>query len=171
MSTRGLAVVVATGVMAALASLVALACTSTAATPTPSQSGAATKPSTPTAVVSKTSSGQTEITIYLSEATGTYQTGKATLTEVDGKTRVVVDVTPAMANAQPIHIHLGTCSAVGTIADLLENVVVGKSVTEVDKPLAEIATGGTVINVHLSATEIRTYTACGDIPALQAAPR
>lgn len=83
-----------------------------------------------------------------------------------GKTQVLVNVAPAMANAQPIHIHMGTCAAVGTITDKLEDVVVGKSSTEITKPLAEIATGGKVVNVHLSASEIRTYTACGEIPAL-----
>jgi hypothetical protein len=42
----------------------------------------------------------------------------------------------------------------------------GKSTTEIAKPIREVASGGKVINVHLSATEIRTYTACGEIPAL-----
>ncbi len=37
------------------------------------------------------------------------------------------------------------------------------SVTVVDMPLQEIIDGGHAINVHLSAEEIDTYIACGDI--------
>jgi hypothetical protein len=152
-------------VLASFLSLSVAACAASAPTPTPSPT--VEKPrSTPTAVVKKTAAGQTEITVYLSEPTGTYQTGTATLTGLDGKTRVVVDVAPSMAIAQPIHIHVGACSAIGTIADKLEDVVLGKSTTEIDKPISEIASGGKAINVHLSAAEIRTYTACGEIPAL-----
>lgn len=160
MWTRGFAVVLAPFVI-----VVTLACAAEPATPTPSPVARAPQ-ATPTAVIARMPDGHTEIKIYLSEATGTYQTGAATITDLGGKTRVAVDVLPAMANAQPIHIHAGTCSAVGTISDKLEDVVVGKSTTEIEKPLSEIASGGKVINVHLSASEIRTYTACGEIPAL-----
>lgn len=163
MAIRGFAIV-----LAAIVTLGVLACASEPPTPTPSPVVRAPQ-ATPTAVFAKSADGKTEIGIYLSEATGTYQTGRATLTDLGGKTRVVVDVSPAMANAQPIHIHMGTCNAVGAISDKLADVVVGKSTTEIEKPLAEIASGGKVINVHLSASEIRTYTACGEIPVLPAA--
>ncbi|MBI2966158.1 MAG: hypothetical protein HYY34_08150 [Chloroflexi bacterium] len=153
-------------VVASVVIIGAAACGSKPPTPTPSPVAAAPR-ATPTAAIGKNGAGQTEIKIYLSEATGQYQTGSATITDLGGKTQVLVNVAPAMANAQPIHIHIGTCDAVGTISDKLENVVVGKSVTEIDRPLAEIAAGGKVVNVHLSASEIRTYTACGEIPALK----
>jgi hypothetical protein len=153
-------------VLAAIMIIGAAACGAEPPTPTPSPVPTTAPQTTPTAAIGKASTGRTEIKIYLSEATGKYQTGTATITDMGGKTQVVVNVSPAMANAQPIHIHTGTCAAVGTITDKLEDVVVGKSSTEIAKPLTEIATGGKVVNVHLSASEIRTYTACGEIPAL-----
>ena len=42
-------------------------------------------------------------------------------------------------------------------------IPVKSSVTVVDMPLQEIIDGGHAINVHLSADEIDTYIACGDI--------
>lgn len=165
MSTQRFAIVLA-GVLAPMMIIGAAACGAEAPTPTPSPVATTAPKATPTAAIGKAITGRTEIKIYLSEATGKYQTGSATITDVGGKTQVLVNVAPAMANAQPIHIHTGTCAAVGTITDKLEDVVVGKSSTEITKPLAEIASGGKVVNVHLSASEIRTYTACGEIPAL-----
>jgi hypothetical protein len=150
-------------VLACFLSVVTAACSASAPTPSPTVAKAK---ATPTAVVKKMANGQTAITVYLSEPTGTYQTGTATLTGDGDKTVVVVDVAPSMPISQPIHIHVGACTAVGTIADKLADVVLGKSTTEIAKPIREVASGGKVINVHLSATEIRTYTACGEIPAL-----
>lgn len=160
-----------TPLLVALAGILAIglvACGSEETRPTPTAVARAPV-STPTAQVVKSGAGQTEIKLYMSEATGTYQTGEATITDLGGKTRIVVNVAPAMASAQPIHVHVGTCSSVGSIANTLENVVAGKSETELEKPMSEIASGGKVINVHLSFSEIRTYTACADIPALAAA--
>ena len=80
---------------------------------------------------------------------------------------------------QPAHIHTGTCAELGdVVVPLTDVVVVGQdaehggsesaipvksSYTEVDMPLQEIIDGGHAINVHLSAEEIGTYIACGDI--------
>ena len=80
----------------------------------------------------------------------------------------------------PAHIHSGTCDELGDVVLPLEDLAdpagggeersgpatahaVKTSETTVDMPLEEIVEGGHAINVHLSAEEIGTYIACGDI--------
>jgi plastocyanin len=83
------------------------------------------------------------------------------------------------AEVHPAHIHSGTCAELGDVVVPLNDVTliggesertgaasaipVKNSVTVVDMPLQEIIDGGHAINVHLSADEIDTYIACGDI--------
>jgi hypothetical protein len=77
----------------------------------------------------------------------------------------------------PAHIHAGTCESLGDVVAPLTDVAMDageamgpasavptkQSRTTVDLPLAAIIEGGHAINVHLSADEIGTYIACGDI--------
>lgn len=77
----------------------------------------------------------------------------------------------------PAHIHSGTCAELGDVVAPLTDVAertgeqmgtgsgnpVKGSLTLVDMPLDEILAGGHAINVHLSAEEIGTYIACGDV--------
>jgi hypothetical protein len=80
--------------------------------------------------------------------------------------------------AHPAHIHSGTCDQLGDVVIPLQDVAVPAgathegpetahdvkiSQTHVDMPLQGIIDGGHAINVHLSAEEIDTYIACGDI--------
>ena len=80
--------------------------------------------------------------------------------------------------AHPAHIHSGTCDQLGDVVYPLADVTyptgeqVGAAgghevkvseVNHVDAPLQEIIDGGHAINVHLSAEEIGTYIACGNI--------
>jgi len=83
------------------------------------------------------------------------------------------------AEVHPAHIHSGSCTELGDVVAPLTDVAhigddaertgatssipVKSSVTVVDMPLQEIVDGGHAINVHLSAEEIDTYIACGDI--------
>jgi hypothetical protein len=82
------------------------------------------------------------------------------------------------AEAHPAHIHSGTCDQLGDVVYPLADVmtltgeemgaagghaVKVSEVNHVDAPLQEILDGGHAINVHLSAEEIGTYIACGNI--------
>ena len=83
------------------------------------------------------------------------------------------------AEVHPAHIHSGTCAELGDVVVPLTDIAhvggdaettgatssipVKSSITVVDMPLQEIIDGGHAINVHLSADEIDTYIACGDI--------
>ncbi|MEX0761475.1 MAG: hypothetical protein WD333_03435 [Dehalococcoidia bacterium] len=122
---------------------------------------------TPTAVVTQDASGLTSIDIHLSEPTGEYQTGRLVIKDEGESIRLIVDVSPPQPNAQPIHIHQGSCENVGDVLDVLQDVVNGHSETVVVRDLADITDGDHVVNIHLSASAFATYTACGDIPVLQ----
>ncbi len=93
-----------------------------------------------------------------------------------GNTQTPVAV-PAGA-VHPVHIHAGTCGdelgdVIVPLNDLVapegeasgpdSAVTVTLSENIVDIPLQDIIDGGHAINVHLSADEIGTYIACGDI--------
>jgi hypothetical protein len=82
------------------------------------------------------------------------------------------------AEAHPAHIHSGTCDQLGDVVYPLADVtyptgeqmgagggheVKISEMNHVDAPLQEIIDGGHAINVHLSAEEIGTYIACGNI--------
>jgi hypothetical protein len=80
--------------------------------------------------------------------------------------------------AHPVHIHSGTCEQLGDVVHPLADVALpsgeemgaagGHAVkisegNHIDVPLQEILDGDHAINVHLSADEIDTYIACGNI--------
>jgi plastocyanin len=83
------------------------------------------------------------------------------------------------AEVHPAHIHSGTCAELGDVVEPLTDltdpaagaertgpdsaVPLKASQTSVEMPLEEMVDGGHAINVHLSAEEIGTYIACGDI--------
>ena len=93
------------------------------------------------------------------------QDGEATLSEVDSETtRVVLEVENPSVEAQPAHIHRGSCENLDPQpAYGLENVVDGKSTTEVNVAIDDLVDKGFAINVHKSAEEAEVYVSCGDI--------
>lgn len=89
----------------------------------------------------------------------------ATLTEVDGKTIVTLDLknTPAGSN-EPAHIHVGSCPTPGDVKYPLTNAVDGKSETTLAVTLDQlIAAKPLAINVHKSPQEVAIYLYCGNL--------
>ena len=109
--------------------------------------------------------GSNEATVDLSEQSTSGESGTATLTAEGDKTKVVISLDNAPSGVpQPAHIHKGSCDKLDpTPAYGLENVMDGKSTTEVDEPLDELRDEDYAINVHKSGTDLKTYVACGDI--------
>lgn len=108
--------------------------------------------------------GGGEVTVELTEQNGSGQTGTATLTEADGSTTVVVELSNAPDVPQPAHIHPGSCADLDpTPAYGLENLEGGSSESTVETTLEELQLGGYAINVHKSGEEADVYVACGDI--------
>lgn len=107
------------------------------------------------------------VTVRMHAENKSRETGTARLTaEGADKTRVVISLKGApKGTPQPAHIHEGTCKKLNPQPKYgLENVVDGKSTTEVPVGLEELRTGGFAVNVHKSADDLKTYVSCGNIP-------
>lgn len=104
------------------------------------------------------------ITVPLEPQNGSGIRGTATLTEVNGKAKVVLQYANAPQDLpQPAHIHAGSCAELGAVKYPLTSPINGASVTQLEisvntllgeKPWA--------INVHKSVAEANSYVACGD---------
>lgn len=109
--------------------------------------------------------GSESASVKISAQNGSGESGTAELTNAGDKTKVVVtlDGEPASAS-QPAHIHKGSCANLDpTPAYALPNVVNGRSEATVDEPLDDLKEESYAINVHKSASDLKTYVACGDI--------
>jgi Cu/Zn superoxide dismutase len=110
--------------------------------------------------------GPKTMTVQMNQLHKSKETGTAKLTDIgDDKTRVELSLKGGpKGTPQPAHIHEGTCAKLNPQPKYgLQNVVDGKSTTEVPVPLAKLAAGGLAINVHKSADDIKTYVSCGNI--------
>lgn len=105
------------------------------------------------------------ITVTLHEQNASGQSGTATLTDMQGKTKVTLALTGNPKDvAQPAHIHTGSCAMIGGVVHPLTSPINGNSVTIVDVPLTNILEGlPLAINVHKSAQEPGIFFTCGDI--------
>jgi CHRD domain-containing protein len=108
------------------------------------------------------------VEVSLQEQNGSGESGTATLTvNDDGSLHVALQLSGAPAEAQPAHIHRGTCAELDPEpAFPLTNVVNGSSETEVQVSLEDLAAESYAVNVHRSEAEAETYVACGDITNL-----
>ena len=108
--------------------------------------------------------GITHVVIHLSPTEGEGQVGTATFSTDGTTTTVEVSISPPASEAQPMHIHAGVCTDVGTVLHALQNVVKGSSSTIINLSLEEIINDGALVNVHASYADASTYTACGQLP-------
>jgi hypothetical protein len=110
---------------------------------------------------------EAEVSIDLGEQNASGQSGTATLSpNDDGTVHVSLEISNPPAEAQPAHIHQGTCAELDPApAFPLESVVNGTSESDVDVSLQDLldAVDGYAINVHKSDAEADVYVACGDI--------
>lgn len=109
-----------------------------------------------------------EVTVDLAEASLSGQTGAATLIAAGEQTDVSIEIDgEPVSNSQPAHIYEGNCGSVpgdlGEPAFGLPNVVRGVSRATVDVPLETLTSGNYAINLHMSDTDLATYTSCGKI--------
>lgn len=104
-------------------------------------------------------------TVSLAAQNGSGVSGTATLTDAgNGQTQVVIKVDAAGNAAMPAHIHPGGCATLDPKPKYpLSDVKDGASTTTIAVPLADLTKTAFAVNLHKSADEIKTYTACGDI--------
>jgi hypothetical protein len=105
------------------------------------------------------------ITLMFNAQNNSGEGGTAVLSDENGKTKVVLNITGQPANVlQPAHIHTGSCANLGGVKYPLTFPMNGKSETTIDVSLDQLLTQlPLAINVHKSASEITVYTACADI--------
>lgn len=103
------------------------------------------------------------VTVVLDELNGSGIAGEATLTANGDQTDVSIQVTGA-AGGHPVHVHNGTCAVLGEVSAGLTDIGPdGMSMTTIPLSLDDLMAGQYAINAHLSAEDITTYIACGDI--------
>jgi hypothetical protein len=97
---------------------------------------------------------------------GSGEWGTATLTDLGGRTRVVIALQHENTTGnQPAHIHVGPCAHLTPAPKYpLKNVILGHSNTIVDVPIATLLNAHMSINVHESAKNLGRYVSCGNIP-------
>ncbi|MDQ3014304.1 MAG: hypothetical protein M3Q73_00355 [bacterium] len=107
------------------------------------------------------------IQVTLKEQSASGQNGTAVLTEVNGKVKVIVNLSGKPSTVtQPAHIHLGSCATIGGVKYPLTNISNGAAQTMLDISLTDfVKLLPLSINVHKSASEASVYVACGDILA------
>ncbi|MBC5805566.1 MAG: hypothetical protein DLM53_00715 [Candidatus Eremiobacter antarcticus] len=105
------------------------------------------------------------VTIPMRAEHGSGESGTATLTAMGDKTRVNIGLTGENATGkQPAHVHMGSCTKLNpTPKYALKDVVLGKSNTVIDAPMANLTKGTMAINVHESAKNLPKYVSCGNI--------
>ena len=115
--------------------------------------------------VKKKSDGAKAVTVKLGAQNKSGETGTAKLTPEGDKTKVEMSIKGAPKGvSQPAHIHEGSCAKLDPKPKYaLQNVVDGKSTSEVPASLDSLMSGTNAINVHKSTEDIKTYVACGDI--------
>lgn len=105
-----------------------------------------------------------EVTIMLNTINNSGISGRANLSEENGKVKVELELVGGGALPQPAHIHVGVCPGVGAVKYPLTSVINGKSETTIATTLAGLkAELPLAINVHKSVAEAGTYVACGAI--------
>jgi hypothetical protein len=95
---------------------------------------------------------------------GSGQHGTIALKSRGPKTVVEIHLLGAPNTAEPAHIHSGSCSHLNPAPKYpLTSVVDGISETTVNEPFSVLIAGNLAVNVHKSASDLKTYVACGGL--------
>ena len=105
------------------------------------------------------------VTVQIKTLNNSGEHGTAVLTQESDGVKVVISLEGAPKDAQPTHIHAGSCANISKAPEYpLSNTVDGKSTSVVPGiKLADLTSEAHAINVHKSATDLGTYVACGTI--------
>jgi hypothetical protein len=105
------------------------------------------------------------LTIEMKALNESGETGSAVLTQQSEGVKIVLDLKNAPKDAQPTHIHVGTCGKFKAAPEYaLVNTLDGKSTTVLKGvTLDQLLKADYAINVHKSTSDLGTYVACGNI--------
>jgi Cu/Zn superoxide dismutase len=107
------------------------------------------------------------LTIPIATLNASGESGTAVLTQTPDGVQVVVTIKGAPADAQPMHIHAGTCAKINAAPEWpLTSVTAGKSTSLVKGvTIDQMLKTPYAINVHKSTADLADYVACGNIVA------
>jgi Cu/Zn superoxide dismutase len=107
----------------------------------------------------------TSVTVDIKPLSNSGEHGTAVLTQEAGGVKVVIALQGAPKDAQPTHIHVGTCGKINKAPEYpLKDTVDGKSTSIVPGiKLSDLMSDPHAINIHKSAMDLATYVACGDV--------
>lgn len=108
-----------------------------------------------------------DIVLVMNALNNSGQTGKTTLSNMNGKTKVIVEISGgAVGVSQPSHIHMGTSVAPGAIVYPLNPVINEKAETIIDVSLESLGSQSPLmVMVHKSKEEAKIFVSGGDLPA------
>jgi hypothetical protein len=117
-----------------------------------------------TACAAPSTAGRTE-EFALQALNGSGVEGRVTLVELSpDRTRVEIEVEDAGNPSMPAHIHPGSCAElVPQPKYALEQVIDGRSTTEVAAGIDQLLGGNQALNLHRSNDAMDDYTACVDL--------
>jgi hypothetical protein len=107
------------------------------------------------------------VTVPISALNASGEVGIAVLTQTADGVQVVVTLKGAPADAQPAHIHAGTCGNITAAPEWpLTSLAKGTSTSVVKGvTIDQMLASPYAINVHKSTSDLGTYVACGNIVA------
>ena len=105
------------------------------------------------------------ITVKIRAENKSGETGTAQLMQLPNGVQVKIALAGAPAEAQPTHIHEGSCQKLNPAPKVMLNSVTGGTSTTFVKgaKLSDWTGGKYAINVHKSTSDLKTYVACGAI--------
>ncbi len=110
------------------------------------------------------SGGAGDLEVELVEQASSGQEGTATFASLgEGRTRIVLELTNPPDVPQPAHVHSGSCDDLGDPVVALTDVTDGRSETDVDMSVEQLAQGDLVIHAHKSDAEFDVSVACAPV--------
>lgn len=105
------------------------------------------------------------VTVKMRAENKSGESGTAQLMQLPNGVQVKISLSGAPSEAQPAHIHAGTCQKLNPApAQALTSVTGGTSTTFLKgAKLSEWTGGKYAINVHKSTSDLKTYVSCGAI--------
>lgn len=91
--------------------------------------------------------------------------GTATVTDMEGKAKVVINLVGASEGSElPVHFHLGTCAELGEVKFPLNPIQNGISETILEISTEELNSNlPLALNVHESVNKMDVNVSCGDL--------
>jgi len=114
----------------------------------------------------RTTEGSSTFSVQLEEIDESKQGGLATITEIEGKTSVLVELDAILSvDEQPANIYSGACPNPGDkVAFELNKIIEGRSETIYNENIEDFKSNAPfAIVVHKSDEEVSVNVSCGDI--------